>query len=71
MIRTSALALVALLAAGWIALASMHGFISPMAICEVPLAGSAAILAPLAVVPVKRAWLAKKRLSDSGIELGF
>jgi hypothetical protein len=64
-------ALVALVAVGWTVLAWMHELISCIAICEVPLAGSAAVLAPLAVIPVKRAWLVKKRLSDSGFELGF
>lgn len=64
-------AAVALTAVGWAVLASTSGFLSCIAICEVPLAGSAAILAPLALPATRRAWAAKKRLQESGIELGF
>lgn len=63
--------LVALDALGWAYLATTSGFLSPMAVLEIPLAGSAAIVAPLAIGATRRAWLAKKRLEDAGIELGF
>lgn len=64
-------ALVALVAVGWAVLASTSGFLSCMAIVLVPLAGSAALVAPFALGATKRAWDAKKRLQDAGIDLGF
>ena len=64
-------ALVAVVAAGWAVLASTSGFLSCLAIVLVPLAGSAAMVTPFALGATKRAWDAKKRLQDAGIELGF
>ena len=63
--------LVALLAVAWVLLSVTHQLYSALALLEVPLAGCAALLAPLALGPTKRAWDAKKRLQDAGIELGF
>ncbi|WP_236519658.1 hypothetical protein [Sandaracinus amylolyticus] len=63
--------MVACVALGWAVLASTSGFVTAFTLLEVPLAGSAAILAPLALGATRRAWQAKKRLSDAGLELGF
>lgn len=63
--------LVAIAAVAWAGLAWSSGFGSPMAIVEIPLAGCAAILAPFALGPTRRARDARRRLQDSGMDLGF
>lgn len=62
---------IAVVAVGWALLASSNGIWSPIAMCEVPLAGTAALLAPFALGPTRRARDAKRRLQDSGMDLGF
>lgn len=64
-------ALLALLALGWLVLSITSGMLSFMALGAVPAAGSAAILSPFTLGQTKRGWDAKKRLSESGIELGL
>ncbi len=62
--------LVTLIAVGWAGLAWSNGFGSFLAIIAIPLAGSADILAPLALGPTRRARDARRRLQDSGLDLG-
>ncbi|MDQ3034571.1 MAG: hypothetical protein M3Y87_19335 [Myxococcota bacterium] len=63
--------LITMVALGWAMLAWTNGFHSFIAVCEIPLAGSAAVLAPFALGPTRRARDAKRRLQDAGMDLGF
>jgi hypothetical protein len=63
--------IVAVASVAWAVLAWSNGFGSPMAILLIPLAGSAAVIAPFALGPTRRARDARRRLQDAGMDLGF
>ena len=62
---------ITLIAVAWAALAWSHGFGSFLALIEIPLAGSAAILSPFALRPTRDARDARRRLAGSGLDLGL
>lgn len=63
--------LIAVGSLAWLILGITSGLFSCMALIGVPAAGAAAIIAPFTLGQTKRGWEAKKRLQESGIELGL